>query len=165
MSEPHSTPVRPDPRQPAHDAVYDYIRSLGSEMPTDPVHRNTMIWRAFHAAIDATPVGRCVSSHCVEGDHILDLGETVTEQPTGEPSLFIATPPSETFQIQQPPDTITINGEDGQPLVTIHPDGQLDYGPGYTPDEAARRFWDAMRYYMPARCPSCGHVAGGEVTP
>lgn len=59
-----------------------------------------------------------------------------------------------------PPPDITIVGADG-PLVTIHPDGTLDYGPGYTPDEAARSFWDAMRHYMPARCPACGHVGLG----
>ncbi|WP_020135025.1 hypothetical protein [Streptomyces sp. 351MFTsu5.1] len=57
-----------------------------------------------------------------------------------------------------PPPNITINGTDGQPLVTIHPDGTLDYGPGYTPDEAARTFWDALRRLMPARCPACGHI-------
>jgi len=68
--------VRPDPRQPAYDAVYEYIRALGEYMPPDPVHRNAVIWRAVHAALGATPVGRCVSSHCVEGGHILDLGET-----------------------------------------------------------------------------------------
>ena len=64
-------PVRPDPRQPAYDAVFAYIRDLGQYLPPDPVHRNAIIWRAVHAALDATPVGRCVSSHCVEGDHIL----------------------------------------------------------------------------------------------
>lgn len=69
-------PVRPDPRQPAYDAVYEYIRGLGEYMPRDTVHRNAVIWRAVNAALAATPVGRCVSSHCVEGDHILDLGET-----------------------------------------------------------------------------------------
>jgi len=69
-------PVRPDPRQPAYDAVYEYIRGLGEYMPPDPVHRNAVIWRAVNAALGATPVGRCVSSHCVEGGHILDLGET-----------------------------------------------------------------------------------------
>ncbi|MFE2563053.1 hypothetical protein [Streptomyces mirabilis] len=63
-------PVRPDPRQPAYDAVYEYIRALGDYLPTDRLHRNAVIWRAVHAALDATPVGRCVSSHCVEGDHI-----------------------------------------------------------------------------------------------
>lgn len=64
-------PVRPDSRQPAYDAVYAYIRGLGTYLPPDPVHRNAVIWRAVNAALDATPVGRCISSHCVEGDHIL----------------------------------------------------------------------------------------------
>jgi hypothetical protein len=66
-------PVRPDPRQPAYDAVYEYIRKLGPYLPPNPVHRNAIIWRAVHAALDATPVGRCVSSHCVEGDHIVPV--------------------------------------------------------------------------------------------
>ena len=64
-------PVRPDPRQPAYDAVYEYIRALGGYLPPDPVHRNAIIWRAVHSALDATPVGRCVSSHCVEGEHMV----------------------------------------------------------------------------------------------
>lgn len=64
-------PVRPDPRQPAYDAVYEYIRNLGGYLPPDPVHRNAVIWRAVHAALGATPVGRCVSSHCVEDDHMV----------------------------------------------------------------------------------------------
>ncbi len=68
-------PVRPDPRQPAYDAVYEYIRDLGPYLPPDLVHRNAVIWRAVHAALGATPVGRCLSSHCVEGDHIIALDE------------------------------------------------------------------------------------------
>lgn len=64
-------PVQPDPRQPAYDAVYEYIRALGDYLPPDPRHRNAIIWRAVQAALDATPVGRCVSSHCVEGDHMI----------------------------------------------------------------------------------------------
>lgn len=55
------------------------------------------------------------------------------------------------------PQTITITGADNAPLVTIHPDGTLDYGPDYTPDAAAHAFWEAMRCYMPARCERCGH--------
>ncbi|RIH58139.1 hypothetical protein D3C59_37070 [Streptomyces sp. SHP22-7] len=48
-----------------------------------------------------------------------------------------------------PPSQIVIDGAHG-PLVTIHlTDGRLEYGPGYTPDEAARRFWDAVRKHMP----------------
>jgi hypothetical protein len=83
-------PVRPDPRQPAYDAVYEYIRGLGPYLPPDPVHRNAIIWRAVHAALDATHLGRCVSSHCVEGDHMVLTEEwstpadsAVTAQPTG----------------------------------------------------------------------------------
>jgi hypothetical protein len=64
-------PVRPDPRQPAYDAVYEYLRRLGPYLPRDTVHRNAIIWRAVHAALDATPVGRCISSHCVEDDHMV----------------------------------------------------------------------------------------------
>lgn len=66
-------PVHPDPRQAAYDAAYEYIRALGGYLPPDPVHRNAVIWRAVHAALEATPVGRCVSSHCVEGGHILPV--------------------------------------------------------------------------------------------
>ncbi|MET9073903.1 hypothetical protein ABZX95_17385 [Streptomyces sp. NPDC004232] len=73
---------RPDPRQAAYDAVYAYIRELGNYLPADPVLRNAIIWRAVHAALDATPVGRCISSHCVEGDHILD-----PDQPAAGPSV------------------------------------------------------------------------------
>jgi len=47
-----------------------------------------------------------------------------------------------------PQPTVTINGETA-PLVTIHPDGTLEYGEDYTPDEAARQFWDALRRYAP----------------
>lgn len=32
----------------------------------------------------------------------------------------------------------------GKPLVTIKPDGTLEYGDGYTPDKAARAFWAAV---------------------
>jgi hypothetical protein len=29
-------------------------------------------------------------------------------------------------------------------LVTIRPDGTIEYGPNYTPDAAAKVFWDAI---------------------
>jgi len=47
-----------------------------------------------------------------------------------------------------PQPIVTIDGETA-PLVTIHPDGTLEYGEGYTPDEAARLFWEAMRQWAP----------------
>jgi hypothetical protein len=60
---------------------------------------------------------------------------------------------------EPPPSNIVILSEDNRtPLVTIHPSGNLEYGPGYAPGEAARRFWDVMRRLASARCPSCGHV-------
>jgi hypothetical protein len=62
------------------------------------------------------------------------------------------------------PPTIVIQGADRQPLVSIHPDGTLEYGPGYEPDAAARTFWDALRRYMPARCPNCGCVGTEEAS-
>lgn len=37
--------------------------------------------------------------------------------------------------------------ENGEMLVGIKPDGQIEYGPNYTPDEAARRFWEAIGAY------------------
>ena len=72
--EPNDTvAVYPDPRQPAYDAVHEYIRRLGGYLPRDFIYRNAVIWQAVNAALGATPVGRCVSSHCVEGDHTLPV--------------------------------------------------------------------------------------------
>ncbi|MFE2112022.1 hypothetical protein ACFXAY_01330 [Streptomyces microflavus] len=60
-------------RQPAYDAVYAYIRTL----PVEPTpSRNAHIWNAVGAALDAMHVGQCVSSHCVEGDHVIWLEPT-----------------------------------------------------------------------------------------
>lgn len=45
--------------------------------------------------------------------------------------------------------TIVINrpGTD-EPMVTIHPDGTLTIGEGYTPDAAATEFWQAMSHAL-----------------
>ncbi|MFK0159175.1 hypothetical protein ACIQVK_44780 [Streptomyces sp. NPDC090493] len=45
--------------------------------------------------------------------------------------------------------TIRIPDEDGRPLVTIHPNGRVELGEGYEPDEAARAFWDAVQRLSP----------------
>ncbi|MGY4936148.1 hypothetical protein ACWD7T_34685 [Streptomyces sp. 900116325] len=37
--------------------------------------------------------------------------------------------------------TIRIPDENNRPMVTIHPDGRIEYGEAYEPDEAARAFW------------------------
>lgn len=48
-----------DPRQPAYDAVFAYIRSQPVDfLPTTVVDRNAMIWHAVHAALDAVGVPR-----------------------------------------------------------------------------------------------------------
>lgn len=78
--------------------------------------------------------------------------------PHEEPRLFIEGDTARFQMIEPPPPRIVIPLGDGTPLVAIHPNGQLEYGPCYTPDEAARQFWNAMRHYMPSRCPNCGHV-------
>ncbi|MFJ9234119.1 hypothetical protein ACIRJ3_03930 [Streptomyces anulatus] len=45
-----------DPKQPAYDAVFAYIRSQPHDiLPATVVERNAMIWRAVHAALNAAP--------------------------------------------------------------------------------------------------------------
>ncbi|MEV8124809.1 hypothetical protein AB0P07_11950 [Streptomyces sp. NPDC085944] len=92
-----SLPVRPDPRQPAYDAVYGYIRGLDTYLPPDPVHRNAVIWRAVQAALDATHLGRCVSSHCVEADHMVATAEE-SNPATTEPELTAEEDEAERFK-------------------------------------------------------------------
>ena len=95
-----------------------------------------------------------------------ECGGEIHTDPWGAPvlcphqaSAWTISEPVQTLQLVQPPQNIVILGADNRtPLVTIHPTGELEYGPGYTPDEAARRFWDALRRIAPARCPACGHI-------
>lgn len=47
------------------------------------------------------------------------------------------------------PATITIPGQNGRTLITIRPDGTLEFADGYTPDEAARAFWEAVQRLTP----------------
>ncbi|MEV5957261.1 hypothetical protein AB0M11_26430 [Streptomyces sp. NPDC051987] len=45
-----------NPRQPAYDAVFAYIRQQPVDfLPATVVDRNAMIWRAVNAALDAVP--------------------------------------------------------------------------------------------------------------
>lgn len=39
---------------------------------------------------------------------------------------------------------LAINRPNGSLLVRVCYNGEIEYGPGYTPAKAARRFWDAM---------------------
>jgi hypothetical protein len=44
--------------------------------------------------------------------------------------------------------TLVANSE---PLVTIHPDKTMTFGKDYTPDAAARLFWDAVLQAAPTK--------------
>ncbi|MEV8596116.1 hypothetical protein [Streptomyces sp. NPDC052012] len=46
--------------------------------------------------------------------------------------------------------TIRIPGANNRPLVTIHPDGRLEFGENYEPDVAARAFRDAVKRFAPS---------------
>ena len=39
----------------------------------------------------------------------------------------------------------------GETVVVIRPDGTIEYGKGYKPDEAAKAFWDAVGVERKAR--------------
>ncbi len=43
-------------------------------------------------------------------------------------------------------EVLRITGASGDRLVTVHGDGRITYGAGYTPDEAARVFWEALAH-------------------
>jgi hypothetical protein len=46
--------------------------------------------------------------------------------------------------------TIRIPDENNRPMVTIHPDGRIEFGEAYEPDEAARMFWASVRRFAPS---------------
>lgn len=60
--------------------------------------------------------------------------------------IIVSADQIQAFQIAPPP-AIELRGDGGGLLVAVHPDGRLEYGPGYEPDEAARRFWDGVEQY------------------
>ncbi|GGU01148.1 hypothetical protein [Streptomyces lateritius] len=61
----------------------------------------------------------------------------------------VALDDSSVYFLEEPPDpTIAIRGANDQPFVTIHLNtSELTYGPGYTPDHAARSFWHALTFW------------------
>ena len=42
-------------------------------------------------------------------------------------------------------------GLNGKVLVTINPNGTIEYGKDYTPDKAAKMFWEALGQDMPCK--------------
>jgi hypothetical protein len=80
----------------------------------------------------------------------------VTEQ-TPEPTLIDATSLSGEIAISStniqavqiaPPPVLSVRGDRGT-LWAIHPDGRVELGDGYTPDEAAASFWEAVQRLAP----------------
>jgi hypothetical protein len=47
-------------------------------------------------------------------------------------------------EIMMPTDTVFTLTDANETLVTIKPDGTLEYGPNYTPDAAAKAMWSAI---------------------
>lgn len=55
-----------------------------------------------------------------------------------------ARPPKDKPDLDIEPGDMAIGTSENRLLVVIRKDGRLEYGPDYTPDEAAQVFWEAM---------------------
>lgn len=44
---------------------------------------------------------------------------------------------------------LVIPDDDGQPMVTIHPDGRMEFGESYVPEKAAGAFWEWVKKLAP----------------
>ncbi|MFF9118320.1 hypothetical protein ACF09Y_22420 [Streptomyces massasporeus] len=72
----------------------------------------------------------------------------ITYDASNHDSLFISSDKIQAVKLAPPP-ILEIRSNSGQPLVTIHPDGRLEHGDDYQPDEAAQAFWDAVQRLVP----------------
>lgn len=62
---------------------------------------------------------------------------------------------------QEPPEfVIQLHADDGTLIVGIRPDGSIQQGPNYQPDEAAREFWDAVTRAAQSTAPWRGSSDG-----
>ncbi|WP_046500764.1 hypothetical protein [Streptomyces odonnellii] len=100
-----------DPRQPAYDAVYALIRTLPPV--ADTAARNALIWRAATAALDGARVGHCVSSHCVEGGHVL-MSRAEYDESRALPALLRTPEPDRTAEQTE---TVRPVWTDGDPTM------------------------------------------------
>lgn len=57
-------------------------------------------------------------------------------------------------------DLLSIHSSLNTPLVVIRPDGSIEYGPDYTPDEAARILWETVASYGMAMWQTMARAAG-----
>lgn len=44
---------------------------------------------------------------------------------------------------------LEIRNSNNEVLVTLRPDGTLEYGPSYNPDDTAKIFWNAITNHNP----------------
>ncbi|MFE7128930.1 hypothetical protein [Streptomyces sp. NPDC057617] len=107
--QPEATERHPqDPRRPAYNAVYALIRTLPPV--ANPAARNALIWRAATAALDGARVGHCVSSHCVEGDHVL-MSRAEYDESRALPALLRTPEPDRTDVQAEPVRPVWIDGD------------------------------------------------------
>ena len=55
------------------------------------------------------------------------------------------------IEIKQSPFAFTIQNHDGKMMVSVGYDGTLTYGDSYTPDAAAKIFWEAIGHTAPMK--------------
>ncbi|MET9704880.1 hypothetical protein, partial [Streptomyces griseus] len=88
-AEPGAQPA--DPKQPAHDAVFAYIRSQPRDfLPTTVVERNAIIWRAVNAALDAAPPVPADRAAVLEGPTPVSRATTLSELADEQTQLAVA---------------------------------------------------------------------------
>lgn len=97
-----------------------------------------------------------------------ETANRITYDASNSGSLFMANDQIQAIPIQQPP-TIALYGDNHALLIAVHPDGRLEYGPDYEPDEAARRFWEGVeqhartiQYGAPMNAQINAHLKAGE---
>lgn len=59
-------------------------------------------------------------------------------------NIYTFTAPTHFFINTDPPSRLIINGANNKPMVNILRDGTIEFGENYTPDEAARIFWQCI---------------------
>jgi hypothetical protein len=74
------------------------------------------------------------SAECAIATSAYALTSTSLFTPNTRPSITISTGPSQ------------------EAFVVIRPDGTIEYGKDYTPDAAAKAFWDALGLEREERC-------------
>lgn len=90
------------------------------------------------------------SYNYVVADHPLGIDSKM--RPRDEKDWFLAKQASTTIRIPivREVSYFFLFGDDGNLLVCVGRDGKVEYGSNYTPDEAARIFWEALGRYAPS---------------